>query len=226
MLATIRFTPELVVWWPLLMGIRGRLGRIHRWEPAGRGPTGGSQVLEQHPTDTLVLCLQGSARVEDGRTRLDLAAGDALVLRPGTWHRHAPIRRGSLHYQQGVVAGRSDFFIADDRLRVSASWPEQPSWRMLSAIGASADEDGRRHGLAALLEHLATESAEPVPAEHPAVLAMEYTMWQQLHRPDTVARIVAASGLSRVQAYRLFGRHWGMGIAAAVRRARLIWRAT
>ena len=50
---------------------------------------------------------------------------------------------------------------------------------------------------------------------------MEYALWENLHRPDAVARILAASALSRVQAYRLFSRHWGLGIATVVRQARL-----
>lgn len=221
MAETVRFRPEIVAWWSKLMGIGRRLGRVHRWEAAGRGPDGEVHGLEQHRTDTLVLCLEGTTRIEDGRIRLDLAAGDAVVVRPGAWHRHASIRRGSLIYQQGVIAGRSDFFLADDQLRVVASWPEQPAWRLLTAIGAAEDEAGRHACLVSLLAQIAGEAAEPLPTLHPAVLAMEYAMWEHLHRPDVVARVLAASGLSRVQTYRLFSRQWGLGIATAVRQARL-----
>lgn len=218
---TVRFRPQMVAWWSALMAAGSRLGRVHRWEAAGRGPGGEVQGLEQHRTDTLVLCLDGTARLEDGRIRLDLAAGDAVVVRPGAWHRHASLRRGALVYQQGVIAGRSDFILADDRLRVVACWPEQPAWRMLMAVGAAAVEAERRQRLAGLLGQLGGETAEPLPAQHPAILAMEYALWENLHRPDAVARILAASALSRVQAYRLFSRHWGLGIATVVRQARL-----
>jgi AraC-like DNA-binding protein len=218
---TIRFRPEIVAWWPRLMGAGARLGRVHRWEVAGRGPDDGVQGLAQHGTDTLVLCLGGAARIEDGHVRLDLGSGDAVVVRPGAWHRHARLRRGALVYQQGVIAGRSDFFLADEGLRVDASWPEQPAWSLLAAVGAAEAEDERRTRLAALLAHLAGETAEPLPVLHPAVLAMEYAIWENLHRPDVVARTLAAAGVSRVQAYRLASRRWGLGIATVVRRARL-----
>jgi transcriptional regulator GlxA family with amidase domain len=106
-------------------------------------------------------------------------------------------------------------------LRVVASWPEQPSWRLLTALGAADAEAERRRLLADLVGRLAGETAEPLPAQHPAVLAMEFALWNNLHRPDAVERIVAASGLSRVQAYRLFTARWKVGIASAVRDARL-----
>lgn len=217
MAETLRFRPEAVAWWGALMAAGGRLGRVHRWELTAAGPAG----LEQHPTDTLVLCLAGSARVEDGRQRLDLAAGDAVVIRPGAWHRHAPLRGGALVYQQGVIAGRSDFFFCDSRLNLVASWPEQPARRLLAALGAEEDAEHRRFRLRELLAHLASESVEPLPASHPAALAMEFALWQNLHRPDAAARILAASGLSRVQAWRVFRGRFGSGIAAVVRRERM-----
>lgn len=218
---TVRFRPQTVAWWQMLMDSGRRIGRVHRWEAAGHGPGGAVLGLEQHSIDTLVLCLAGTVRIEDGRERLDLAAGDALVLRPGAWHGHPPLRPGALVYQQGVIAGRSDFSLQDHALRVLAGWPEQPAWRLLAAVGAADREDERRVRLRALLAHLRGESAEPLPEAHPAEWAMEYALWQNLHRGDCVARIVAAAGLARAQAYRLFRRRFGCGIATAVRHARL-----
>lgn len=217
----VRFLPQTVAWWSRLMQAGQKPGRVHRWLAAEHGPAGGDQVLEQHSTDTLALCLSGAMRLEDGRSRLDLGPGDAVVIRPGAWHRHAPLRVGTLVYQQGVLAGRSDFFLADAGLRMFASWPEQPAWRLMAAIGAAGDEDERRRRLRELFAHLATESAGPLPVAHPAMLRMEYALWQNLHRGDCVARIIAAGGLARAQAYRLFRARWGCGLATAVRRSRL-----
>lgn len=217
----VRFLPQTVAWWSRLMAVGQRPGRVHRWLAAEHGPSSADLVLEQHSTDTLVLCLDGAIRIEDGRARLDLAAGDAVVIRPGAWHRHAPLRHGTLVYQQGVLAGRSDFFLADSSLRMFASWPEQPAWQLMAAAGASEAEGERRQRLRDLFAHLATESAGPLPAAHPAILAMEYALWQNLHRPDCVARVITAGGMARAQAYRLFRARWGCGIASAVRRSRL-----
>lgn len=217
----VRFLPQTVAWWSRLTAIGQRLGRVHRWLASEHGPGTADLQLEQHSTDTLVLCLAGAIRIEDGRQRLDLGPGDAVVIRPGAWHRHAPLRPGTLVYQQGVLAGRSDFFLEDASLRMFASWPEQPAWRLMAAIGADDDEDGRRRRLRELLAHLATESAGPLPVAHPAMLRMEYALWQNLHRSDCVARIIAAGGLARAQAYRLFRERWRCGLASAVRRSRL-----
>jgi AraC-like DNA-binding protein len=203
------------------MAASARLGRVLRWAAAERGPRAGLLGLEQHKTDTLVLCLAGAARIEDGRNRLDLAAGDALVIRPGAWHRHAALRPGALVYRQGVIAGRSDFFLEDPGLSIVAAWPEQPARNLLAAIGEADDEDERRARLRALLAHLAGETATPLPTQHPVALAMEYALWENLHRPDAVARVVQASGLSRVQAWRIFRARFGCGIASAVRRERM-----
>jgi AraC-like DNA-binding protein len=221
MAETVHFRPEAIAWWSALLGIAPRLGRCHRWEARDHGPADAGDGAEQHPTDTLVLCLAGAARIEHGRRRCDLAPGDALVLRPGAWHRHAPLRRGALLYRQGAIAGRSDFFLEDHRLRIVAAWPEHPARGLLAAIGAAADEAERRGRLADLLGHLAREAVEPLPATHPACLPMEYALFEHLHRADAVARIVRASGLSRAQAYRVFRSRWGAGIAAAVRGERV-----
>jgi AraC-like DNA-binding protein len=219
---TIRFCPETIAWWSALLAAADRIGRVHRWDVAGHGPDADQDGLEQHPTTTLVLCLAGTLRIEDGRQRCDLAVGDALAVRPGAWHRHAPLRPGALAYRQGVIAGRSDFFLESAQLRVIAAWPEQPARRLLEAVGDAADETVRVRRLRELLRHLRQEAVEPLPEGHAACLAMEYALWENLHRRDVALRIQRASGLARAQAYRVFRAHWGAGIATVVRRERML----
>jgi AraC-like DNA-binding protein len=218
---TVRFRPEAVRWWSALMGVSARLGRVHRWQAQGHGPGAELSGLEQHPTVTVVLCLAGVARIEAADIRVDLRDGDALVIQPGTWHRHAPLRPNCLLYRQGIFAGRSDFVFEDQELTLVASWPEHPASELLAALGDTNDEIERVRRLRALLAHLASESAEPLGSNHPAMLAMEYALYQNLHRSDCVERVVAAAGVSRAQAYRLCRTRWGCGIATVVRQARL-----
>lgn len=218
---TVRFRSETIHWWSLLMAAAERLNRVHRWDARAHGPRGSAQGMEQHPTDTLVLCLAGIARIEDGHDRLDLGVGDAVVIRPGAWHHHAPLRHGTVVYRQGIISGRSDFFLESADLLMIASWPAEPSHRLLAAMGEADEEDHRRHRLAELLTQLRGEVAEPLPSQGDAVVAMEYSLWSSLHRSDAAERIVAASGRSRAQAYRLFRERWGAGIASVVRSARL-----
>ncbi len=219
---TIRFRSETIAWWSALHAAAESLGRVHRWDAVDHGPRDrGAAGMEQHGTETLLLCLAGTARIEDGRTRIDLARGDAVVIGPGAWHSHAPLRAGAIVYQQGVFGGRSDFWLESADLTMVATWPEEPARRYLTTIHGERDEKRRRATLAALLAHLRHESAEPLTTQGSAITAMEMAMWQNLHRTDVIARVVAASGRSRAQAYRLYRAHWGKGIATMVRNARL-----
>lgn len=219
---TIHFRSETIAWWSTLLATGRAIGRVHRWDAISHGPpNGGAANFEQHATATMVLCLVGVSRLEDECTRLDLARGDAVVISPGAWHRHAPLRPGSVTYRQGVIAGRSDFFLESSNLLMIASWPEEPARRYLREIDLEADEERRRSMLAALIMHLSNETARPLPTHGSIAMAMEVALRRNLHRGDVVQRIVEASGRSRAQAYRLFQAHWGVGISSAVRHARL-----
>lgn len=217
----VQFLPQTIAWWTRLVEVGQRLGRVHRWTAAEHGPSPSSMELQQHATDTLVVCLSGTARIEGARCRLDLSVGDALVLRPGAWHHHANLRPGALMYQQGIFAGYSDFLFASPDMLMFANWPEQPSQRLLCAIGTAETESDRRRHLHTLIDHLRTESASSTSGIHPATTAMELAMWHNLHRPDCLARVLAASRLGQAQAYRLFRIRWKCGIASAIRQSRL-----
>jgi AraC-like DNA-binding protein len=219
--AYVNFQPQTIAWWTRLMEVGQRLGRVHRWTAAEHGPSPSLMELQQHATDTLVVCLSGTARIVGARCRLDLSAGDALVLRPGAWHHHANLRTGGLVYQQGVFAGFSDFLFASPEMLMFANWPEQPARRMLSAVGTAEMESDRRQHLRSLICHLRTERACSSTGVHPATTAMEMAMWHNLHRPDCLVRVLAASRLGQAQAYRLFRHRWKCGIATLIRQSRL-----
>jgi AraC-like DNA-binding protein len=221
MLQTISFHSQAVDWWLQLRESAGRIGRVHRWLAGDHPPDEQSTGLEQHPTAALVLALAGVVRVEGHRDRVDLAPGDALVMRAGVWHRHAPLRAGSLAFSQAAVGGRSDFFLESQALRFAASWAEQPSRDRLQIIATTSGEGERRRLVGELLRQQLADAVSPLPAHHPADHPMLYALWENLHRRDCAQRIVQASGLSPAQAARVFHARWQRGIAGTVRRERM-----
>jgi AraC-like DNA-binding protein len=216
---TVSFRPEMVRWWLTLEAVQGRLGRVHRWMAAGHPPDGAG--LHQHHTVTLVICLAGALRIEHPATRLDLAAGDAVLFEAGAWHRHVPPRGGAVAFGQGFMGGRSDWILYDRELQLCSSVPPEPSLRLLDAGIAESDEGIRRTRLALHLAGFLTERSCPIAAPHRAYPAMELALWDNLHRANAVEAMVQASGMSRAQAYRAFATCAGTSPAKAVRRERL-----
>jgi AraC-like DNA-binding protein len=216
---TVSFRPEMVRWWLALEAVQGRLGHVHRWLAAGHPPEGAG--LHQHHTVTLVICLAGAVRIEHPATRLDLAAGDAVLFEAGAWHRHVPPRGGSVAFGQGFMGGRSDWLLYDRALLLSSSVPIEPSLHLLNAVLAESGEGARRTKLAAHLAGFLTERSRPITAPHRAYPAMELALWDNLHRANAVEAMVQASGLSRAQAYRAFAACTGTSPAKAVRRERI-----
>lgn len=215
---TVAFRPEIVRWWLALEAAAGRLGHVHRWLAEGHGPGGGQ--MHQHHTVTLVLCLDGAARLEHPAGRLDLQAGDAVLVEAGAWHHHTPLRPGAVAFGQGFMVGRSDWLLQSSGLVLRSSVAAEPSRRLLEAGLAEADEAARRAIVAQHLRGFCAEPSRPLPAEHPAYPDMELALWDNLHHRDPVAAMVRASGLSRAQAYRIFARCAGIAPAAWVRRER------
>jgi AraC-like DNA-binding protein len=217
---TVSFRPEMVRWWLNLEAMPSRLGRVHRWPASGHGPGAPVPHLHQHHVTTLVLCLIGVARIEHARRRIDLTAGDAVVVEAGAWHRHATVRAGSVTFGQGFIAGRSDWILTSPDLQLFSSVPEQPSLAALDGLYAADDEDERQRRLADHLRVFTAERSEPIHAPHPAYPAMEMALWTHLHLSNPVEAMVRASGLSRAQAYRVFTACSRTGPALAVRTAR------
>lgn len=217
-----RLTPDAIDWWIRLRELTGRLGQVHRWLAAEHPPTNGDPHHALHAVTTSVLCLHGVARLSDGRRRIDLSPGDAVIIQPGAWHRHEPLRRGSVVFQQGVNQGCSDFWFASDAVQLVGSVPEQPSHRLLDQLAATADDTRRRNLLSELLGNLVRESVEPLRPVEPAVARMNDALWRLVGTAGTADEIIRAAGIGRVQAYKLFTRHHGQPPATVLRQDRLI----
>lgn len=219
MAEALQFDPAIVAWWQTLRDLPDKLGRIRVWRPRDHPPAAGS-TLEQHGTTTLVACLAGQVRIEDVDDRCDLGAGEVLLLRAGTWHRHAALRPGALAFSQGSIAGRSDFFLDTADAHVVGSVPTQPSLDLMERAARAADHQ-RADLVADLIRNMTREQSTPLTSPHPALLRMEFALWRHLHQAQALARILAASGLQRAQAFRVCRAHWGAGPAEILRRERL-----
>ena len=217
---SLRFRPEVVDWWLALRALAKHPGRVHRWS-AAEHPPAPDQTLEQHGTVTLIACLRGVCRIEDGRARIDLRAGDVVLVQAGAWHRHVALRAGAVAFAQGFLAGRSDYWLQGDGMQLMAAVPAQPSRKLMEAAIVADDEDERRRRLAALIARVVIEPSEPVTSAHPALIRMELAIWQRMHLPGGAELVLSASGLARAQAYRLFTAHFGTGPAAWLRACRL-----
>lgn len=218
----VSFCPELIAWWDLLCRWSRDLTVCHRWLAAAHPPPtrGDARALDQRSIPTLALCLAGTVRIEGPGKPCDLLPGEALLIAPGAWHRHAPLRPGSVVYRQGFILGRSDFFLMDGNLHLVATIPAQPSRRIMEEALLEADDEPRRLLLAELLATLPREAARPRAYPHPSVLAMIYAMQNTLHLPNATDAVVRASGMSRAQAYRWFRTAMGAGIATVRKQQR------
>jgi AraC-like DNA-binding protein/quercetin dioxygenase-like cupin family protein len=202
-------------WSRLLDGLPQHLGRITVWragpEPAGDG--------HQHHIPTLVACLEGAVRIVRPDERLDLGAGDVLVVAPGVWHRHVPPRAGSVAFGLGFFGTISDVvFIDHDGLRTGGI-PAQPARLLMERALAAADA---RAAVATVIDQVLAEHIQPLARfDHPAMGAMLAAMWGGLHRGVGADDLVRASGLGRSRAFQVFTDAYGMPPQRALEDARL-----
>lgn len=163
---------------------------------------------EIHTIPTLMACLQGVVRVESVGKPFDLHAGEAVVIPPGVWHRHAPLKAGSASLGQGFMLGRSDIQLAVPGKEWWLAIPEQPSRDRL----ARACFAGNRERLALVRESLAglgDESASPVVPMPAAVQRMWLCLRRERLQPIRAADVLRTSGLKPTRAHLLFTGYFG-----------------
>jgi len=209
-------------WWRLLEDLPARLGAVQRWTGLAAPPADGDGGL--HATPTAVVCLAGVVRVRRPGEVLDLHAGEALLIAPGVWHHHEAMRPGALVFAQGFLATCSDVLVRDEARRWSGRLASQPSRNLMEAALAAADAAQRRRRFAEVIAQFLAEPVSDLAFDHPALDRMIDRMWSGLHRGVSVAQVLAASGLSRAQAYRLFTAGYGLPPKRAMEQSRL-WLA-
>lgn len=169
--------------------------RSGRWDEA---------TPHQHAVPTLVACLSGVVRVETARGAIDLHPGEVCVVAPGAWHAHAPLRRGSSAYGQGLVFDRSDVLLSDESGSCAVQVPAAPVRGLLDRLVERPDA-----GLVRQLIDSVTSGQAQAYAPHPAVARMAHRMWAGLHLGIDATTVLAASGLGERQAHRLFCAWFG-----------------
>lgn len=162
---------------------------------------------ETHTVPTLIACLTGVVRVECIGKPVDLHAGEATLIAPGAWHRHAQLKAGSASLGQGFMLGRSDMELSVPGQAWWLAIPEQPSRDLLTrACAASA-----RERLALVRESLAglgDESARPVMPMPAAVQKMWLYLRRERLAPIRAADVLRASGLKPTRAHLLFSGYF------------------
>lgn len=208
-------------WWRLLDEVPAMLGRVERWLDAGPPPDDGRGGDHLHAVPTLVVCLAGVTRHVRPGGRIDLRPGDALLIAPGIWHRHESTRTGSAFFAQGFLASASDVVLGDHAASVRGHLPREPSRQLIELALAEADPTARRRRCVDLLRQVLAETVSTPDPAPPALRRMLHRMWSGLHRGVGVDDLVAASGLSRAQSYRVFAAGYGVPPKAALELARL-----
>ena len=156
-----------------------------------------------HEIPTLVGALDGQVRIAYAGGAIDLQPGEVLVIAPGAWHCHVPLRAGSLAWWQGINSFGSDVHLRDQENELYFAIPLEPSASMLRSLPAIADQVRRCVQATALLTQLLSETPRRDP-RLPAQRRMAEHLWRHMHLPVTTTQILAASGLGIRQAHRLF----------------------
>lgn len=162
---------------------------------------------ETHTVPTLIACLTGVVRVECLGKPVDLHAGEATLIAPGAWHRHAPLKTGSASLGQGFMLGRSDMELSVPGQAWWLAIPEHPSRSLLTRACTA----GARERLALVRESLAglgDESARPVTPMPAAVQRMWLYLRRERLAPIRAADVLRASGLKPTRAHVLFSRYF------------------
>lgn len=216
----VRVSPHIIRAWTALGEVAQAIGHVTFWRPVAGRERIGAPNFEQHCIPTLVLGVKGTTRVV-GVDTVALGPGDALIIGAGTWHHHVPQEPDVISYRQGFLLDRSDLHMVIGTRVLVGSISREPSWQLFQSLLVAENPSRQQELLGIILGHVLQQAVEPLAIPHPAMLAMEFALWESLHLHLGVNRIISASGLHRAQAYRLAQSHWGMGIAKMRLRARM-----
>jgi hypothetical protein len=182
--------------------VAARISQV-RLLPAREAPVDPRLDGHVHALPTMICCLHGTTRTESASATIDLHPGEAVVIAPGAWHRHAPLRAQSAIYAQGLMARRSDVLLMHSQRRWWLTIPEQPSRRSLYHALQATSDDQRVVSVIELMSSFAREPAMAMTMS-PSQVAMAHYLWGNFTRDITASDILRSSTLSRAQAHLSF----------------------
>lgn len=175
----------------------------------------------RHTTATMVTCMRGTFRMRHHGGDIDLAAGEMVVVAPGAWHSHCPLRSGSIIWSQGVLPHGSDLYLCDGGDMRLILLPVEPSSGILASLIAE-DDPRRRCRRAADLAAQALTGGARRPDPTPEQDLMARFLWRNVHRPVTAGQVLDASGLCHRHAERSFIAYFGTTPKRAMTAMRLV----
>lgn len=202
------FDRDVLALWNLLDAISRDGAEVRVLAARSSTSPGKLREAHQHWMPTLVACLTGTARIAHSGGVFDLAAGDALVVAPGAWHEHRPVRPGCALWQMGMRPDGADVYltVADRNWVAAAPLPETRP--LLEALVSDRNAGRRRRLIAELAGHILAGTGSLSPLT-PAQARMSEYLWRRLDRPISASDVLAASGLSPRQAHRQFIAYFG-----------------
>lgn len=179
---------------------------FHHWCPED-GLGFAATDAHQHSMPTLMVCLEGQLRVI-GRQVVDLAPGDLLLIEPGCWHAHPPLRPGTSQFVMGFLAGRCDMKFCDLERVLWGVVPEEPNRQLMEALMFATSMGEQLRLVDEILVGIADQPIADVDWQ-PGVQGMARWLWHHLHERVDGRAMLAHAGVSRSTGFRLFQRFFG-----------------
>jgi AraC-like DNA-binding protein len=213
------FDPEAFSCWRSVAAAANLLRTVHILT-ARSAPMSTRLAGHIHAEPTMVCCLTGVVRIETAGKPLDLLAGEAAVVAPGAWHRHAPLRGNASVFAQGVIGRRSDVLLATAQRSWWLTLNEEPSHGHLKRALSAETSEQRRAAIRDIIAGFAQEPAAALQMSAEQVAMARY-MWANFWRPIEARDILRASSLKRAQAHALFTACYGDTPKRALTRCRM-----
>ncbi|NRA36805.1 MAG: helix-turn-helix domain-containing protein [Planctomycetes bacterium] len=177
-----------------------------------------------HHVPTINLCLRGQCRVRYERSAFfTLEEGEALVIAPGVFHQHEPLRSGSCFLSQGIAPKHSDFQLYGKDIMVRGTIPlnrvQSVFYKIIddrSSQHASWVKDMRAVCHSILHEHTVEQKDQPASFQKMFAYFVRH-VYSGISADD----IVQVSGVSRSQANKVWSKMYPLPMREAISQHRL-----